>query len=474
VKAVIFLGPTLAIEDARCILPEAIFLPPARQADLLSAVVNLEPDVIGLIDGVFLHTPSVWHKEILFALERGVHVFGSSSIGALRAAETSAYGMVGIGDIYERYMRGELTDDDEVALAHGPAEFGYRKMSEPLVNMRATIRAACESGVLDSGASALIIEAAKSMHFTRRSFPAALELARARGLPASVLPAAEAFVAAHYVDAKAQDAVLLLETLRDLPRPLPRFQYQHATGINAGLETMYNRDREVPVKGVMLPLADIAEYVALHDADFPMHNFNALNRACALVLARLLHVEATPETIELEASRFRRRIDMLDDDDFQDWMTRNNLVAADFAQLMKETALCRSLHRWLIYARFTERTTRLVLDHLRLEGEYETWAERAAQEHALLDRAGYSSMLGSQSAPLAELVQAHQEWTDMRLDTDPEQWAEEAGFNNTNDFKLALVRSALARRAVLSLIDEALATDEPSIEIQGAPSPWPD
>lgn len=61
-NAVIFLGPSLPLERARAILPTAHYLAPARQADLLTAVVNLQPTVIGLVDGVFLQQLSVWHK----------------------------------------------------------------------------------------------------------------------------------------------------------------------------------------------------------------------------------------------------------------------------------------------------------------------------------------------------------------------------------------------------------------------------
>ena len=67
-KALVFLGPTMPVAVARSPLPDATFLPPARQADVLSAVETHRPDVIALIDGVFHQSLSVWHKEILYAL----------------------------------------------------------------------------------------------------------------------------------------------------------------------------------------------------------------------------------------------------------------------------------------------------------------------------------------------------------------------------------------------------------------------
>ena len=64
------------------------------------------PRAVGIIDGYFQQVPSVWHKEILWAMAQGVHVFGSASMGALRAAELAPFGMRGVGLIFEAYRDG--------------------------------------------------------------------------------------------------------------------------------------------------------------------------------------------------------------------------------------------------------------------------------------------------------------------------------------------------------------------------------
>ncbi len=46
--------------------------------------------------GYFEHVPAVWHKEIMWIMERGVHVFGSAGLGALRAVELETFGMRGV------------------------------------------------------------------------------------------------------------------------------------------------------------------------------------------------------------------------------------------------------------------------------------------------------------------------------------------------------------------------------------------
>ena len=136
----IFTGPTLAPAAARREL-DAVYLPPAAQGDLYQAA-RRRPQAIGLIDGLFDSVPAVWHKEILWAMREGIHVFGSASMGALRAAELAAFGMEGVGAIFAAYQSGALEDDDEVAVIHGPAESGFRPLSVALVNIRATLSAA--------------------------------------------------------------------------------------------------------------------------------------------------------------------------------------------------------------------------------------------------------------------------------------------------------------------------------------------
>src|SRR6188508_3485280 len=101
-SAVVFVGPTLAIAEARAALPEARFLPPARRGDVYRACSG-RPASIALIDGYFEQQLSVWHKEILWALSQGIRVYGAASMGALRAAELEAFGMVGVGTIFSLF-----------------------------------------------------------------------------------------------------------------------------------------------------------------------------------------------------------------------------------------------------------------------------------------------------------------------------------------------------------------------------------
>ena len=178
-RAVIFAGPSLP-PALRPSDPALDWRPPVKQGDVHEAVRS-RPAVIGIIDGYFEVTPTVWHKEILWAMAQGIHVYGSASIGALRAAELHTFGMVGVGRIFTAYRDGILSDDDEVAVLHGPEELGYPALTEAMVNIRATLDKAVASGVLDASLASRFNEAAKSLFYKERSWDAIFRLAASRG-----------------------------------------------------------------------------------------------------------------------------------------------------------------------------------------------------------------------------------------------------------------------------------------------------
>jgi TfuA protein len=167
-KIIVFLGPSLEQTAAEKIL-SAHYLPPARRGDLLAAVHD-GATIIGLIDGVFHQESAVAHREILTALKKGVRVIGSSSMGALRAAEMDTLGMVGIGEIYRMYKGGELEADDEVALVFDPST--GMALSEPLINIRFTLKRAMREGIFDAPVHDVLLASACSLFYPRRIFPA--------------------------------------------------------------------------------------------------------------------------------------------------------------------------------------------------------------------------------------------------------------------------------------------------------------
>src|SRR6266545_2055919 len=165
----VFIGPTLSADAARTEL-DAIFLPPVSQGDIYS-LCRKRPLAIGIVDGYFERIPAVWHKEILWAMSEGVHVFGAASMGALRAAELHAFGMVGVGRVFEAYRAGDLEDDDEVAVIHGPAATGYRPASDAMVNIRQTLAAALSAKIIGQDTHRRLVKLAKGLFYADRHYP---------------------------------------------------------------------------------------------------------------------------------------------------------------------------------------------------------------------------------------------------------------------------------------------------------------
>jgi hypothetical protein len=208
-RVVIFAGPSLPPSSRPVSEPPFEWHPPVRQGELYRAALG-QPAIIGVVDGYFEVTPTVWHKEILWAMTQGIHVFGAASMGALRAAELGAFGMRGIGRIYQDFRDGVLEDDDEVAVLHGPAELGYPPVTEAMVNIRATLVAAVGAGIVGEPLAGGLTAISKAIFYKERTYRAILAAAAASKLDADGLSRFEDWLPAGRVDQKGLDALEML------------------------------------------------------------------------------------------------------------------------------------------------------------------------------------------------------------------------------------------------------------------------
>ena len=294
-SAIIFAGPTLPPRDgARA--PGVTWLPPAKHGDVYRAVSLLRPRALGIVDGYFQWVPSVWHKEILWAIREGVHVFGAASMGALRAAELAPFGMRGVGRIFEAYRDGVLAgcedgpfeDDDEVAVVHGPAESGYLAASEAMVNIRCTLAAAARAGVIAGATRSRLIAIAKAVYFPERGYELLLTRARAEALPEAELAALEAWLPSGRVDQKRADALAMLSTMRDF---LARDPAPAASGFVFEHTTLWER----AVAGARsMTVHDAGETRVLEELRLDAGRWDELRREVLLSLAAPTAAEAAP------------------------------------------------------------------------------------------------------------------------------------------------------------------------------------
>lgn len=269
----VFAGPSIAAATVATLLPDAVVLPPVAHGDLLN--LDAKPgDRVLIIDGLFLQAAPVRHREILLLLERGVTVAGSSSMGALRAAELWRFGMRGIGEVFRLYRDGVVTGDDEVAIVHGTAEEGYRAISEPLVNIRIALRAAAAAGVLPSAQADELFEVARSLPFRSRSYRTLERLGRGR-VGGAGLDAFLDWVRRNAVDAKAADArELLAMAAADDPRlrPPDGDDLPIANVRTRFLESWVARHHTTEVDGHPVSDADVMAAVMLTHPDFAVEH----------------------------------------------------------------------------------------------------------------------------------------------------------------------------------------------------------
>ncbi|HWO21313.1 MAG TPA: TfuA-like protein [Kofleriaceae bacterium] len=385
---VLFTGPSLPPAEVPALpgLSELRVLPPAAQGDVYRAARE-RPWGIGIVDGFFEHVPSIWHKEILWAMSEGIHVFGASSMGALRAAELADFGMVGVGTIFEQYRAGALTADDEVALTHLPAEHGYRRVSEALVDMRATVEAAAQAGICEPALAARLIELARRRFYPERAWPAVLADARAAGEEPRALDALEAWLPGGRVDQKRRDALALLEAMRAAraarPGPLRAgFAFQHTDLWEQALGRIRAEPRAAGADPDASAVLDELR-LAGDEQRYALAVQGALLRALAEEAAARSGLEVTTELVQRTATEFRRAHGLYTGPLTSAWLAEQGLDPETFVHMMKREAKLR----WIEAVSEPERRRHLA-DQLRAMSCHGQLHARALAKQAALARAG--------------------------------------------------------------------------------------
>ena len=172
VKIIIYTGLSLSFDEAKEILDshddvEVIYKRPIKRGDL-GQDIKENPDIIGIIDGVFHQNSSVGHKEILNVINKGITVVGASSMGALRASELDTLGMTGIGYVYEQYATGKVASDDDVAVMLDSETL--EALSEPLINMEYVFENAVKENIITENQKDELTKIAKSTFYPKRNY----------------------------------------------------------------------------------------------------------------------------------------------------------------------------------------------------------------------------------------------------------------------------------------------------------------
>jgi predicted 2-oxoglutarate/Fe(II)-dependent dioxygenase YbiX len=434
----VFLGPTLSREDAKAVLP-AIYLPPASQGDVYRVGLR-RPLVVGIIDGYFHRTPAIWHKEILWLMSQGTHVFGSSSLGAMRAAELCDFGMVGVGAIFEAFRDGELEDDDEVALRHGLATDQYRPLSEPMVNIRSTLDRAIAEGVIGTKTGDALKRLAKARFYPDRSYAALIEDGLIGGLPAAEIEPLRSWLPQGRVDQKRADAQRMLELMRasleaGLERKVVRYHFEYTHYWDQfSRHTDFNR-LESGAEDDHLSGESLLEEVCLRNDGWQRVKTEVLLR----VLARreTSGTEVTSDQLDRASSRFRLGHQLLSSVEVDAWLHSHQINRDDLVGLL-ETEACVTRLESLFHSDIRTK----LHDYLRLTGEFEALRNRAADKHLLLTEHNLTDGdLKEAQITEEELYRWFFERRNGRtVPLDIEAMAHEMGFTDGKDLRAALVR----------------------------------
>ncbi|MBA2743600.1 MAG: hypothetical protein H0U43_04700 [Chthoniobacterales bacterium] len=440
----VFTGPTISPAEASGQL-DAVYLPPASEGDVYRVTVK-RPQAIGIIDGYFQSTPTVRHKEILWAMSRGIHVFGSASIGALRAAELNAFGMEGVGTIFEFYRDGLLEDDDEVAIAHGPAEVGFAAGSEAMVNIRQTLRKAEVDGVISTDLRTALEKIGKELFYPDRSYPALLSCASGCGMPETELERLRQWLPQGRVNQKREDALNMLRLMRQrleqvLEPKIVSYSFEHTSMWDSAWrhcgELRFDSNDHA---NVVVPESVLNE-LRLEGKEYRQHSFMALERFFAIRQADRLGITVTKNCRKEAELAFRQERDLAAAAQLEQWINDNGLSHDDFDTLMRDEARVSSVRKLAQAASVT-----FLPDQLRLSGDYPRLLARAEAKERLLESFGLKHPC-LKNADLTENQLLRWYFEDVLGQSVPQDnsYSRNLGFASPDAFRRALLKEYLYR-----------------------------
>lgn len=439
----VFTGPTIGAAEAGDEL-DAVYLPPAAEGDVYRVTLQC-PEAIGIIDGYFQSTPAVRHKEILWAMSRGVHVFGSGSIGALRAAELTAFGMEGVGRVFELYRDGILEDDDEVAVAHGAAEVDFLPGSEAMVNIRQTLRKAELLGVISMESRIALIKIGKELFYPDRGYSLLLRCASECGLAETELARLRQWLPQNRVNQKREDAVAMLRLMcerhaRGLKPKVVSYCFQHT----AMWESAWRRSGEIRFPPNSQPSVihqeSLLNELRLEGNEYRRQEEMALLRFFAIRETERLGMNVNEERRRKAEITFRRERGLIKAEELQRWINDNGLSNHEFNTLMMNEARMSWVQKHAQFASLS-----CLPEQLRLSEDYPRLVARAVAKDRLLEALGLKNPC-LEDATLTQNQLLHWYFQDALgrpVPDDPNEYASDLGFASPDAFRRALLREYL-------------------------------
>ncbi len=445
-KPVIFAGPTLSREEVLSRL-DCDCRGPAARGDVYKATLG-HPPAIGIIDGYFQGALSVWHKEILWAMSQGIHVFGSSSMGALRAAELHVFGMHGCGAIFADYLSGALEDDDEVAVLHGPSELGFMPLSEPMVNIRATLRRAVAQDIVTSASAQVLCEAAKARFYHDRTWQNLTAGAAAQTLPEGERRRFEDWLQDGRVDIKRKDAEAMLAEMRARlsaglePMDVDySFEWTHLwDGVTAETVSM---SKDGSDESGHPSEADVLDEVRLDPGIYSQTRREGLLRVLAAAEARRLGEAVTARELKEGITRFRMDRGLVTRQQLDEWLSLNLMDMPALERLVEVDLLIAALAR-----RAEPAMAQQQLAALRLQNTYPAFHERALSKSVFREQTDTDnpSTDDIDVVPVQIVAWFFENWLRQEIPDDMDKFVMDGGFGDVEDFYRAIISEYLYQK----------------------------
>jgi TfuA protein len=205
---VVFAGISISHAKVRD-LASADVRPPVRVGDL--DLLRGNGTIVAIIDGELAPNAILSANEIERAIGRRLDLRGSSSVGALQAAEFRHRGMTGSGWVHRAFCTGWLTGTEEIAVLYDPRSF--HALTVPLVTVRFWLKRFVRTGVITALRANVLMSAVKALRLQERTPQAVLMRLADSSIPEQMRKEINRITDPHY-DIKARDALHLLRSLK--------------------------------------------------------------------------------------------------------------------------------------------------------------------------------------------------------------------------------------------------------------------
>ena len=441
-RAIVFAGPSISRQEVEA-FPGVEWRPPVSQGDVYRGA-QTAPDVIAIVDGYFEGRPSVWHKEILWAMSRGIHLFGASSMGALRAAELHPFGMRGVGEIFAYFRDGILEDDDEVAVLHGPAELGYPSVSLAMVNARKSINSALEASIISQTVAETLVALAKSIYYQQRQWKEVFALAQESGIDIKVLAAFESWLENCEQDLKLEDARAMLVQLGEFMQSTREpFHCDYTFAWTVMWDSLVTGETGKPPSEVSAAQVDI-ESLVLDQLRLDPQQYRQV-----LLRARLKQIalrEAGGTLSDVDETQTRRQLQKLREShelftraQLDQWIEQNDWNPGRLQQALELEQQCKA-----VVDNLGDIDDQTLLDELRLDDSYAALKELAEAR----SRVDLSSFAGADIKPPQLLTWYFESYLGASIPADHDEYLSATGFRDREEFYKLLENHYLTTLAI--------------------------